>query len=50
MSGKVTDSFFMELSHKYENEKAELKKKIINLKTRLGELDKKVFHKDMFWR
>ena len=48
MSGKVTDSFFMELSHKYENEKAELKKKILNLKMRLNELDKKVFHKDMF--
>ena len=48
VSGKVTDSFFMELSHKYENEKAELKKKIINLKIRLDELDKKVFHKDMF--
>ncbi len=48
VSGKVTDSFFMELSHKYENEKAELKKKIINLKMQLDELDKKVFHKDMF--
>ena len=43
VSGKVTDSFFMELSHKYENEKAELKKKIINLKMRLNELDKKFF-------
>ena len=48
VSGKVTDSFFMELSHKYENEKSELKKKILNLKMRLGESDKKVFHKDMF--
>ena len=48
MSGKVTDSFFMELSHKYENEKEELKKKILNYKIRLDELDKKVFHKDMF--
>ena len=27
VSSKVTDSFFMELSHKYENEKEELKKK-----------------------
>ena len=48
VSGKITDSFFMELSHKYENEKSELKKKIINLKMRLDELDKKVFHKDIF--
>ena len=48
VSGKVTDSFFMELSHKYENEKSELKRKILNLKMRLNELDKKVFHKDMF--
>ena len=48
VSGKVTDSFFMELSHKYENEKEELKKKIFNYKIRLDELDKKVFHKEMF--
>ena len=48
VSGKVTDSFFMELSHKYENEKEELKKKILNYKMRLDELDKKVFHKEMF--
>ena len=48
MSGKVTDSFYMELSHKYENEKEELKKKIFNLKIQLDELNKKVFHKEMF--
>ena len=48
MSGKVTDSFFMELSHKYENEKEELKKKIFNLKIQLDELNKKVIHKEMF--
>ena len=48
VSGKVTDSFYMELSHKYENEKEELKKKILNYKKQLDELDKKVFHKDMF--
>ena len=48
VSGKVTDSFFMELSHKYENEKEELKKKIFNLKIQLDELNKKVFHKEMF--
>ena len=48
VSGKVTDSFYMELSHKYENEKEELKKKIFNLKIQLDELNKKVFHKDMF--
>ena len=48
VSGKVTDSFYMELSHKYENEKEELKKKIFNYKILLDELDKKVFHKEMF--
>ena len=48
VSGKVTDSFFMELSHKYENEKEELKKKIFNYKIRLDELDKMVFRKEMF--
>ena len=48
VSGKVTDSFYMELSHKYENEKEELKKKISNLKIQLDELNKKVFHKEMF--
>ena len=48
VSGKVTDSFFMELSHKYENEKEELKKKIFNYKIRLDELEKMVFHKEMF--
>ena len=48
VSGKVTDSFYMELSQKYENEKEELKKKIFNLKIQLDELNKKVFHKEMF--
>ena len=47
VSGKVTDSFYMELSHKYENEKEELKKKIFNLKIQLDELNKKAFHKEM---
>ena len=48
VSGKVTDSFYMELSQKYEKEKEELKKKIFNLKIQLDELNKKVFHKEMF--
>ena len=38
----------MELSHKYENEKEELKKKIFNYKIRLDELSKMVFHKEIF--
>ena len=38
----------MELSHKYENEKEELKKKILNYKMQRDELDKKAFHKEMF--
>ena len=48
VSSKVTDSFFMAFSHKYENEKEELKKKIFNLKIQLDKLNKKVFHKEMF--
>ena len=50
VSSKVTDLFFMELSHKYENEKEELKKKIFNLKIQLDELNKEVFTKRCFYR
>lgn len=49
----VTEFYRTLISHcteqdKYENEKEELKKKIFNLKIQLDELNKKVFHKDMF--
>ena len=38
-AGKVTDEFFMQLSHKYEVEKMELKGKISTLRKRLVEMD-----------
>lgn len=38
-AGKVTDEFFMQLSHKYEVERMELKSRISSLRRRLVELD-----------
>ena len=35
VNGKVTDAWFMELSHKYEVERDELKKKILELNQQL---------------
>jgi len=37
-SGKVTDEWFMQLSHKYEIERMELKNKISDCRQRLSEL------------
>ena len=47
-SGKVTDEWYMELSHKYETERADLKAKITDLKNRIAELDKLQYGKDTF--
>lgn len=38
-TGKVTDEWFMQLSHKYEVERGELKMKIADLRKRLQEAD-----------
>jgi len=38
-SGKVTDEWFMQLSHKYEVERMELKEKIATLRRKLSETD-----------
>lgn len=38
VNGKVTDSWFMELSHKYEVEREELKKKILEYNKKLSEI------------
>jgi len=46
--GKVTDEWYMELSHKYETERAELKEKISGLKAKIAELDKLQYGKDHF--
>ncbi len=47
-SGKVTDEWFMELSHKYEVERMELKAKIANLRQRLQDMGTKEQNKDKF--
>ncbi len=39
VNGKVTDDWFMRLSHKYEVEQEELKKQMFDLKNRLERLD-----------
>ncbi len=39
VSGKVTDEWFLQLSHKYEEERLVLKQKIIDLKEKLHELE-----------
>ena len=48
VSGKVTDEWFMQLSHKYEVERMELKEKITDLRDKLDALDSKQYHKDAF--
>ena len=48
VSGKVTDEWFMQLSHKYEVERMELKGKIADLRDKLDALDSKQYQKDAF--
>ena len=48
-AGKVTDEFFMQLSHKYEVEQMELKSRISVLQRRLVELDSKQRGRDTFF-
>ena len=47
-TGKVTDEWFMQLSHKYEVERGELKMKIADLRKRLQEADTKQAGRDNF--
>lgn len=47
-NGKVTDEWFMELSHKYEVERMELKEKIAECKQKLEDLNKQQHRKDAF--
>ena len=47
-AGKVTDEFFMQLSHKYEVERMELKGKISSLRKRLLEMDSAQKGRDAF--
>ena len=48
VEGKVTDEWFMQLSHKYEVERMELKAKIAELHNRILELDSMKENKDQF--
>ena len=48
VSGKVTDEWFMQLSHKYEVERMELKEKIAELRTQLSDLSTTEQNKDSF--
>ena len=47
-SGKVTDEWFMQLSHKYEVERMELKNKISDCRQRLSELGSMQHGRDSF--
>ena len=48
VSGKVTDEWFMQLSHKYEVERMELKTKIASLNERINNLGTMQQNKDRF--
>ncbi len=48
VSGKVTDEWFMQLSHKYEVERMELKTKIATLNERINNLGTMQQNKDRF--
>lgn len=47
-SGKVTDEWFLQLSHKYEVERMELKEKIAGLRKRLANIGTMQQNKDHF--
>ena len=47
-AGKVTDEFFLQLSHKYEIERMELKNRISTLRRRLVDLDSQQRGRDTF--
>ena len=46
--GKVTDEWFMQLSHKYELERMELKTKISDIRQKIFDIGESVHNKDMF--
>ncbi len=46
--GKVTDEWFMQLSHKYEVERMELKTKITDIRQKIFDIGESVHNKDMF--
>lgn len=46
--GKVSDEWFMQLSHKYEVERMELKAKILDLRVKISEIDKTEYNRERF--
>ncbi|MDD6308575.1 MAG: DUF4368 domain-containing protein, partial [Clostridia bacterium] len=46
--GKVSDEWFMQLSHKYETERMELKTKISDCRKRLSEMNEQRKDREMF--
>ena len=48
VEGKVTDEWFLQLSHKYEVERMELKEKIAKLRGSISDLDSMQTNKDQF--
>ena len=48
MEGKVTDEWFLQLSHKYEVERMELKERIAELRGSISDLDSMQTNKDKF--
>jgi len=48
VEGKVTDEWFLQLSHKYEVERMELKEKIAELRGNISDLDSMQTNKDQF--
>ena len=48
VEGKVTDEWFLQLSHKYEVERMELKEKIAELRESISDLDSMQTNKDQF--
>ena len=47
-TGKVTDEFFMQLSHRYEVERMELKSKIADMRRQLAEMGARELGRDRF--
>ena len=47
-AGEMSDDWFLEMSHRYEVERLELKAKINDLRIKLSEIDRDEYNKDCF--
>ena len=50
VEGKVTDEWFLQLSHKYEVDRMELKEKIAELRGNISDLDSMQTNKELYGR